>query len=72
MRPCETVAKYPFTSTLLMLFYYNERQFSHNTQPLTTPSVTIAKHSSAHAPIRPHMPTVPNSEAEILCILKLL
>ena len=30
MRPFDTVVKYPFTSTHLMLLYYTERQLSHN------------------------------------------
>ena len=40
--------------------------------PCTTPSVTIARNSSARAHIRLHMSTVPNSEAERLSILKTL
>ena len=40
--------------------------------PWITPSVTIARNSSVHARIRLHIPTVSNTEAEILNILKLL
>ena len=37
----------------------------------TRPSDTVARNSSAHAHVRLHMLTVPNSETEILSILKI-
>ena len=39
--------------------------------PGTTPSVAVARNSYAHAHIHLHINTVPNSEVEILNILKL-
>ena len=68
-RSCNTLAKRPFTSTHLMSPYYTERQPSHNLIYTVdhTPLVTIARNSRIHLPRL----TVPNSEAEIINMLKL-
>ena len=72
MRPCETVAKCPFTFTGLMSPCYIERRLSNNLiYTVDYTLVNVARNSSADACIRLHVLTVPNSEAEILNILKL-
>ena len=69
MWPCDTVAKHPSTSTRLMPLYYTvHNRVTTLYTLLTTPSFTVAKNSL----IRLRVPTVPNSEVEILKIVTLL
>ena len=58
MRPCDTVAKHPFTSTCLMSRFDTERR------PRTT--FTVARSSSVHARIHLYTSMEQNLEAEIL------
>ena len=72
MQPCDTVAKCLCTSTLLMSVYFTERRVTTLYTLWTTPSVTIARNSSAHAGICLCMITVANSEVQILNIYNFL
>ena len=71
-RSRDTVPKHPCTSTCLMLPYYTKRQPSHKTLRTSwrTPSVAAARNSSVRVRTHLRMPTVPNSGAKILNILK--
>ena len=72
VRPCDIVAICPFTSTCFMMPCFTERRPSHNLYIHRELHllVTVARNSSAHSQISLHMLKVPNSQVEILNILK--
>ena len=71
MQPFDTVAKRPFTCTVLCHYVPpKDEQVTTIFTTLTTPSVPIARNLSAYDCFHVRLPTVPKSVAKILNISK--